>query len=224
MPKKKIDMKALTQTLKIMAPLTLTVIVLGFFFGTILDRVFLSPVTQANNAVEATAHQVQNDGTADSEATVVNNQTAATDVDEDVIFVMQIGVFETLDNALALVGSLDEKGFTRGVNMIDGRFYVFSHIVGDRTQLEGVEEEMRQRGINPFVRALPVDTSDLRWYYFLKAVRQIPFEMESEFIQQFTTEELHIFGFYGALASVSFEPLCSERQELLLDIYNWLRD
>jgi len=222
--KKRINLKVLIETLKIMAPLTASVVVIGFLFGTILERVFLGPISTENASVEATVSYPNNNQSNGIVSEVENISSTDEATQEDVIYVMQIGVFETLDNALALIGTLGEKGFTRGVNHIDGRFYVFSHIVGEREQLLEVETEMRQRGIEPFVRVMPVPTEDLRWYYFLKAVRQIPYEMDSEFIQMFTTDELHIFGLYGTLASVSFEPLSSERQEILLEIYNWLRD
>ena len=46
--------------------------------------------------------------------------------------------------------------------------------------------------------------------------------MTSEFIQTFTDDEMHIFGYYMTLSNASFETLANERQKMLLEIYQWL--
>ena len=69
---------------------------------------------------------------------------------------------------------------------------------------------------------MEVSTDDLKWNYFLQAVKQKPFEMTGDFIQTFTDDEMHIWGYYVTLSTASFDALSTERHKMLLEIYQWL--
>lgn len=224
MGKEKLKLKISWETFRVFATLTIVFTLMGFLFGRVLETVFLDNSTTTNQPVEEVAAYLEDGNEAENSEETPNETPAAEVTPENTFFVLQVGAFETFDNAAAMGGRLDDLDITWGINRIDGRHYVFSHIVSDREQLTDAVEKLEQNGISPFARSVEADTNDLRWYYFLKAVQQIPYEMDSEFIQIFTSDELHIFGLYSTLASVSFEPLSSERQEILLDIYNWLNN
>ena len=72
------------------------------------------------------------------------------------------------------------------------------------------------------IKGIEVSKDDLKWNYFLQATKQKPFEIASDFIQTFTDDEMHIWGYYVSLSTSSFEPFSSERQKMLLEIYQWL--
>ena len=83
-------------------------------------------------------------------------------------------------------------------------------------------KKLKEKQINCFIKAVEVSTDDLKWNYFLQAVKQKPFEMTGDFIQTFTDDEMHIWGYYVTLSTASFDALSTERQKMLLEIYQWL--
>ena len=135
--------------------------------------------------------------------------------DDQAIYIVQLGVFQTYDNLLTLVGDLQQLGYNYGVIKTEGQYSVFSHISGTKEVLKSVEQALTSQNLTYFVKRLEIPTGDLRWEYFLQAVKQIPFEMTSEFIQTFTEDEMHIFGYYMTLSNASFEALANERQKML---------
>ena len=126
------------------------------------------------------------------------------------------------DNVLNLAGQLQQLGYNYGILKVDGKYSVFSHISGTKESLASVEEAMSNKGIDHFIKEVDVSTDDLKWNYFLQAVKQKPFEMTGDFIQTFTDDEMHIWGYYVTLSTASFDALASERQKMLLEIYQWL--
>jgi len=213
--KNKLKLNISLETLKILGILTVIFTVIGFLFGRMVELVFLDTSEEDLTLVGA----YNKSDLQDIESGPNQVEVSSSD---NMIYFMQLGVFETFDNALALGGRLEKIGYTWAVNRLDERHYVISHIVGDREQLESVEKEMIEHDMTPFIKAVEVTSDELGWHYFLNAVNQIPYEMESSFIQSFTNDEMHIFGFFVALSNVSFDPLSSERQEMLLEIYHWL--
>lgn len=221
--KEKLNLKISLETLKIFGALTVVFTLVGVVFGRILDG-FVNQSQGNYQLVEEPVGSIEADGVVDTSEIAVDNNQVFEESPDHIFYVMQLGAFETLDNALALGGTLDDKNITWGVNRQDGKHYVFSYIVGQREQLQEVEQTLAQSHIKPFIRSEEIIDDDLGWQYFLKAVNQIPYEMEASFIQSFTNDEMHIFGFYMTLSSVSFDPLSTERQEMLLEIYHWLNN
>ena len=61
--------------------------------------------------------------------------------------------------------------------------------------LAPVQEALKEKQINCFIKAVEVSADDLKWNYFLQAVKQKPFEMTGDSIQTFTDDEMHIWGY-----------------------------
>ena len=141
---------------------------------------------------------------------------------ENKIYIMQHGVYETYDNVLKLAGEIQQLGYNYGILKVDGKYSVFSHISGTKDSLASVEATMKDKNIQCFIKEIEVPADDLKWNYFLQATKQKPFEIASDFIQTFTDDEMHIWGYYVSLSTSSFEAFSSERQKMLLELYQWL--
>ena len=83
---------------------------------------------------------------------------------------------------------------------------------------------VKKEDINYFVKDVVPPKEDVKWQYFLNAVKQVPYEMTAEFIQTFSNDDFYIFGYYTTLSNSSFDPISSERQKMLLEIYQWLNE
>ena len=218
MSKKQIKHKMDPKMVRMFLILTVVFTVLGLFFGKMLDGVLIPSEEKPNTPVTA-PQETQTTEDLPNEAV----ETSAENVnDENAIYIMQLGVFETYDNLLILAGDLQKLGYNYGVIKVEGKYVVFSHISGTKESLTSVEEALKSQNLTKFIKRLEVSSDDLKWQYFLKAVKQVPFEMTSEFIQTFTDDEMHIFGYYMTLSTASFEALANERQKMLLEIYQWL--
>ena len=202
--------------------LTLIFTVLGFSFGKILYGILLPNSSEDQPTVSVETPE-ETKATGESDETTEEKTSIEVAVnDENAIYIMQLGVFETYDNLLTLAGDLQKLGYNYGVTRTDGKYSVFSHISGTKESLESVEQALKSQNLTYFIKRLEIESGDLRWDYFLQAVKQNPFEMTSEFIQTFTDDEMHIFGYYMTLSNASFETLANERQKMLLEIYQWL--
>lgn len=218
MSKKQIKHKMDPKMVRMFLILTVVFTVLGLFFGKMLDG-FLIPSEEKPNTVVTAPQETQ---TPDDSPNEVVETPAENVNDENAIYIMQLAAFETYDNLLVLAGDLQKLGYNYGVIKTDGKYLVFSHISGTKESLAPVEEALKSQNLTHFIKRLEVSSDDLKWQYFLKAVKQVPFEMTSEFIQTFTDDEMHIFGYYMTLSTASFEALANERQKMLLEIYQWL--
>ncbi len=217
MGKKQIKHKMDPKMLRMFIILTVVMTGVGLGFGRILSG-FLMPEEEK----PATVVTVPEETPVPDEAKV-ESETPAQDPNEDSsLYIMQLGAFETYDNLLVLAGELQKLGYNYGVIKVDGKYSVFSHISGSKESLAPVEEALKSQNLTYFIKRLEISNDDLRWQYFLKAAKQIPFEMTSDFIQTFTDDEMHIFGYYMTLSTASFEALSNERQKMLLEIYQWL--
>lgn len=204
--------------------LTVIITILGLSFGKILDGILLpnSADDKTTTVVDTSNETKSTDETESTEQPVQEAPTTEAVDDSRAIYVMQLGVFETYDNLLSLAGDLQTLGYNYGVTRSEGKYSVFSHISGTKEVLATVEQALQSQDITYFIKRLDIPSGDLRWEYFLQAVKQTPFEMTSEFIQTFTDDEMHIFGYYMTLSNASFEALANERQKMLLEIYQWL--
>ena len=218
MSKNQIKHKMDPKMLRMFIILTVVFTGIGLGFGKILGG-FLIP-TEENPTPVVT---LPKETTIPAEAK--NKETESTQEvpnEDSSLYIMQLGAFKTYDNLLTLAGELQKLGYNYGVIKVDGKYSVFSHISGSKEVLAPVEEALNSQNLTYFIKRLEVSHDDLRWQYFLKAAKQIPFEMTSEFIQTFTDDEMHIFGYYMTLSTASFEALSNERQKMLLEIYQWL--
>lgn len=218
MSKKQIKHKMDPKMVRMFLILTVVFTVLGIFFGKMLDG-FLIPTEEKPNTTVTAPLETQTPDDASNES--IETPTESVN-DENAIYIMQLGAFETYDNLLILAGDLQKLGYNYGVIKTEGKYSVFSHISGTKESLASVEEALKSQNLIYFIKRLEVASDDLKWQYFLNAVKQVPFEMTSEFIQTFTDDEMHIFGYYMTLSTASFEALANERQKMLLEIYQWL--
>ncbi|MGL4336852.1 MAG: sporulation protein [Turicibacter sp.] len=203
------------QNTRILLALTVLATFVGISFGKILDNMLIDPKADSLNA---NSTQVVSP---EAGATPVADESLAVN-EENTIYLMQLGVFKTYDNLLTLIGDVQTLGYQFGVVKTDGNYVAFSHVSGSKELLADVEKQLIANDLTYFIKDVVVPEGDLKWEYFLNAVKQKPYEMESEFIQSFTNDDLHIFGYYTTLSNASFEPLASERQKMLLEIYQWL--
>lgn len=188
MGKKQIKHKMDPKMLRMFIILTVVMTGVGLGFGRILSG-FLMPEEEK----PATVVTVPEETPVPDEAKV-ESETPAQDPNEDSsLYIMQLGAFETYDNLLVLAGELQKLGYNYGVIKVDGKYSVFSHISGSKESLAPVEEALKSQNLTYFIKRLEISNDDLRWQYFLKAAKQIPFEMTSDFIQTFTDDEMHIF-------------------------------
>lgn len=219
--KLKIDVKRLYSFLL----LTLVITFVGLIFGKVLNEFLLvdSGSEDTTVVIKPSDEIKSSDDVSPSVEQPAQEEISVEIVDdEQAIYIVQLGVFQTYDNLLTLVGNLQQLGYNYGVTKTEGQYSVFSHISGTKQVLETVEQALKSQDLTYFIKRLEIPTGDLRWEYFLQAVKQIPFEMTSEFIQTFTEDEMHIFGYYMTLSNASFEALANERQKMLLEIYQWL--
>lgn len=193
------------ETLKVFVVLTLIFTIIGVIFG----RLVMGSVSEQPGIYDVTLKDSGIDNLDE-----VNQ--------EHLIYMMQHGVFAAFDNALSLGARLEREGYVWSFKREDELFVVFTYLVGEKEQLNDVAVDLDAKGISFFVRTIEVVADDLGWLYFLKAVKQIPFEIEADFIQAFSSDEMHIWGYYVTLSSAFFEPLSAERQKMLLEIYEWL--
>ena len=218
--KAKFRLKVDLKSMRLWILLTLIIVMMGLSFGKLLDNFLGSSEGVATTSGVADETQPANEEQPKDETEQSEN---AEDVAaENKIYVIQLGVYETYDNVLNLAGQLQQLGYNYGILKVDGKYSVFSHISGTKESLASVEEEMSNKGIDHFIKEVDVSTDDLKWNYFLQAVKQKPFEMTEDFIQTFTDDEMHIWGYYVTLSTASFDALASERQKMLLEIYQWL--
>ncbi len=203
---------------KLFMVITIAVLFVGISFGKIVNQAI--PSENQKPTFEPTVSADQGDDSEESK----DKDDVTQDPAADSIYLIQLGAFKTYDNVLSLVNELQRLGFNHGFVKDDEQFVVFSHIVGDPKQLEDVETILKKEKLPYFIKEVKVDTDDLKWNYFLQAVKQDPYEMLAEFIQEFTNDDLYIFGFFTTLSTASFDPLADERQEMLLRIYQWLND
>ena len=182
---------------------------MGLSFGKVLDT-FLVSTNEPKETVEVTGKEAENE--AEQGEKLAENK----------IFVMQHGVYETYENVLNLAGQLKEIGYNYGILKVDGKYSVFSYIGGTKESLAEVQETLKAKNIDSFIKEVEVPLDDLKWKYLVQAVKQIPYDIDEEFIQTFTDDEMHIWGYYVTLATSSFDATSVERQKMLLEIYQWL--
>lgn len=219
---KKFKLKINFKTIQPLILLTLIFTMLGLSFGKLLDN-FLVPTQGPTATVGGPNDQPQElEKSKDVEAEEGQSDASESTTAENEIYVMQLGVYETYDNVLSLAGELKQLGYNYGILKVDGEYSVFSHVSGTKESLAPVQEALKEKQIDCFIKAVEVSTDDLKWNYFLQAVKQKPFEMTGDFIQTFTDEEMHIWGYYVTLSTASFDALSTERQKMLLEIYQWL--
>ena len=215
---KKIDFKKVQPWIL----LTLIFTVLGLSFGKVLDT-FLVSTNEPKETVEVTGKEAENEAEqAEESADKDKADKKEEEVAENKIFVMQHGVYETYENVLNLAGQLKEIGYNYGILKVDGKYSVFSYIGGTKESLAEVQETLKAKNIDSFIKEVEVPLDDLKWKYFVQAVKQIPYDIDEEFIQTFTDDEMHIWGYYVTLATSSFDATSVERQKMLLEIYQWL--
>lgn len=215
---KKIDFKKVQPWIL----LTLIFTVLGLSFGKVLDT-FLVSTNEPKETVEVTGKETENEAEqAEESADKDKADKKEEEVAENKIFVMQHGVYETYENVLNLAGQLKEIGYNYGILKVDGKYSVFSYIGGTKESLAEVQETLKAKNIDSFIKEVEVPLDDLKWKYFVQAVKQIPYDIDEEFIQTFTDDEMHIWGYYVTLATSSFDATSVERQKMLLEIYQWL--
>lgn len=215
---KKIDFKKVQPWIL----LTLIFTVLGLSFGKVLDT-FLVSTNEPKETVEVTGKEAENEAEqAEESADKDKADKKEEEVAENKIFVMQHGVYETYENVLNLAGQLKEIGYNYGILKVDGKYSVFSYIGGTKESLAEVQETLKAKNIDSFIKEVEVPLDDLKWKYFVQAVKQIPYDIDEDFIQTFTDDEMHIWGYYVTLATSSFDATSVERQKMLLEIYQWL--
>lgn len=215
---KKIDFKKVQPWIL----LTLIFTVLGLSFGKVLDT-FLVSTNEPKETVEVTGKETENEAEqAEESADKDKADKKEEEVAENKIFVIQHGVYETYENVLNLAGQLKEIGYNYGILKVDGKYSVFSYIGGTKESLAEVQETLKAKNIDSFIKEVEVPLDDLKWKYFVQAVKQIPYDIDEEFIQTFTDDEMHIWGYYVTLATSSFDATSVERQKMLLEIYQWL--
>ena len=199
---KKIDFKKVQPWIL----LTLIFTVLGLSFGKVLDT-FLVSTNEPKETVEVTGKEAENEA-----------EQAEESADKDKADKKE----ETYENVLNLAGQLKEIGYNYGILKVDGKYSVFSYIGGTKESLAEVQETLKAKNIDSFIKEVEVPLDDLKWKYFVQAVKQIPYDIDEEFIQTFTDDEMHIWGYYVTLATSSFDATSVERQKMLLEIYQWL--
>lgn len=215
---KKIDFKKVQPWIL----LTLIFTVLGLSFGKVLDT-FLVSTNEPKETVEVTGKETENEAEqAEESADKDKADKKEEEVAENKIFVIQHGVYETYENVLNLAGQLKEIGYNYGILKVDGKYSVFSYIGGTKESLAEVQETLKAKNIDSFIKEVEVPLDDLKWKYFVQAVKQIPYDIDEDFIQTFTDDEMHIWGYYVTLATSSFDATSVERQKMLLEIYQWL--
>lgn len=215
---KKIDFKKVQPWIL----LTLIFTVLGLSFGKVLDT-FLVSTNEPKETVEVTGKEAENEAEqAEESADKDKADKKEEEVAENKIFVIQHGVYETYENVLNLAGQLKEIGYNYGILKVDGKYSVFSYIGGTKESLAEVQETLKAKNIDSFIKEVEVPLDDLKWKYFVQAVKQIPYDIDEDFIQTFTDDEMHIWGYYVTLATSSFDATSVERQKMLLEIYQWL--
>ena len=222
MKKNKFRIKINFKAIQPLILLTLIITMLGLSFGKMLGS-FLVPTDRDLPTVGTpieTSSTNEIEKSSNTEATVTENLEEITD--QNKIYIMQLGVYETYDNVLKLAGEIQQLGYNYGILKVDGKYSVFSHISGTKESLTSVESTMKAKNIECYIKGIEVSKDDLKWNYFLQATKQKPFEIASDFIQTFTDDEMHIWGYYVSLSTSSFEAFSSERQKMLLEIYQWL--
>ena len=202
--------KKLSRQTIVFGMVTVGVLLLGISFGQVINQTL---VPTASSQDDKPPTEVLPD----------NVQTAVTQ-EAEMIYLLQLGVFESYDNLLALVNDIQRLGLNYGVVKEADKYVVYSHIVKDKKELADVEALLKENKLSYFIKTETMETKEAAKYYFLQAVLQRPFEMSDEFVQSFSTDEMHIFGYYTTLSTTHFEPLTSGRQRMLLDIYQWLHD
>jgi len=222
MKKKKFKLKINFKVIQPLILLTLIITMLGLSFGKMLGS-FLVP-TDESIATVGTPTEISSTNEIEESS---NTEESTTENSEEVtaenkIYIMQHGVYETYDNVLKLAGEIQQLGYNYGILKVDGKYSVFSHISGTKDSLASVEATMKDKNIQCFIKEIEVPADDLKWNYFLQATKQKPFEIASDFIQTFTDDEMHIWGYYVSLSTSSFEAFSSERQKMLLELYQWL--
>lgn len=218
---KKIKLNINFKTIQPLILLTLIFTMLGLCFGKLLDN-FLTPADGIATTVGAANSNVVVEKTEEEAVDENEADPSIVEENENMIYIMQLGVYETYDNVLTLAGELKQLGYNYGILKVDGKYSVFSHISGAKSDLTSVQETLKAKSIDCFIKEVEVETDDLKWYYFLQAVKQQPYEMSGDFIQTFTDDEMHIWGYYVTLSTSSFEATSMERQKMLLEIYQWL--
>ena len=218
---KRMDKQLFLKTVKIFVVLTVIITVVGYMFGNILTGFVetgqpVGPLTGAPIVEGATDLEAPSEDVSDEGAAVAHIW------DPSSFYMIQLGVFGSLDNAAGLMGTLNELGLPSDVIRVDGNFMLYSHIVGERGQLNEVEALLERSGVDFFVRQERAPGDELAWQYFVLAANETPFHIDEEFINGFANNEMPIFGIFYALSSSSFEPLSQERQQMLMAIFNWL--
>ena len=149
---------------------------------------------------------------------------AATNVNTDQIYVVYLGTHEAFSQVLGIEGRIRNLGYGVGFHLVDNEYVVFSHMTGSRIYLEELEEILTENEIEYQIKPIQLVEDDLGWHYFFKAVHQLSYEMESEFIEEFDQDEMSILGYFIMLANPSLDVLASERQQMLREIYQWLNN
>lgn len=220
MKKKKFKLKINFKVIQPMILLTLIITMLGLSFGKMLGS-FLVP-TEGTVATVGTPTEISSTNETKESSKVTTTENVEEVTAENKIYIMQHGVYETYDNVLKLAGEIQQLGYNYGISKVDGKYSVFSHISGTKDSLASIEAIMKDKNIECFIKEMEVPLDDLKWNYFLQATKQKPFEISSDFIQTFTDDEMHIWGYYVSLSTSFFEAFSSERQKMLLEIYQWL--
>jgi len=194
----KLKLKLSPQKIKFLGFMTVCCLLMGFIFGQILE-IFLATDQPVSATMEI-------------------------DFDANRIYVIYLGNHDDFERVLEIEGRIRNLGYGVGIHLYEEAYVVFSHIAKSENQLASVRDSLNEKDINYEIKAIERNSDELKWHYFFKAVHQIPYEMNTEFIEVFEQDEMFIWGYYVMLANPSLDSLALERQQMLREIYQWLNN
>ncbi|MCL1950650.1 MAG: hypothetical protein FWF59_13070 [Turicibacter sp.] len=139
------------------------------------------------------------------------------------LYLLSLGTFETGTDVLAAEGALRLLDLPLGLVSVDGGYHLFTQIVAQPEEARGAMGKLEQGGIGHQLLILEPSTSGgMAWEHFYQAANQQHFTVEEEFMDQFGSNDMEIWGYFVTLSQGKADFSEMARQQMLLEIFEWL--
>ena len=139
------------------------------------------------------------------------------------VYTFSLGTFENSEEMFAVEGALRILGLPVGMAVFEEGDALFTHLVADPLHGESVMAQLQEANLDFTVQIIePEVATEKTWNYFYEAVNHRPFQIDEEFMDAFGEDEMEIWGYFLVLSSAGLEMMSSGRQQMLVEIFEWL--
>lgn len=142
---------------------------------------------------------------------------------EGKLYLVSLGTWESFEEVLAVEGALRVLELPVGMTPEGEGYHLFTSIVSDPAEASGILSQLEGQNIQSTLQTVEPDfDASPAWSYFYDAVNQRRFAIDEASMDLFSQDEMEIWGFLGQLSGGGRELASAGRQQMLLEIFEWL--